>query len=160
MWDLFNYMICAALCFLIFLAFDEKAFVGKINGPALALLMFLYGWAMIPLMYPFSRMFKVSVSVIALLAQVQAVSQQLLSVTSIVMSINEQLCCWWDILVTFPHCYFDSRSQKYSVKNLGFQNNAFWDTLWHDLLMSWYLSICVDFIVLSIKTALVLLAIM
>ena len=111
-------MICAALCFLIFLAFDEKAFVGKINGPALALLMFLYGWAMIPLMYPFSRMFKVSFSVIALLAQVQAVSQQLLSVTSIVMSINEQLCCWWDMLVTFPHCSFDWRSQKYSVKNL------------------------------------------
>ena len=87
MWDLFNYMICAALCFLIFLAFDEKAFVGKINGPALALLMFLYGWAMIPLMYPFSRMFKVSVNVIASLAQVQAVSHQLLSLASIDMSV-------------------------------------------------------------------------
>ena len=59
MWDLFNYAICSSLCFLIFLAFNEKAYVSATNGPCLALLMLLYGWAMIPMMYPFSYLFKV-----------------------------------------------------------------------------------------------------
>ncbi|ESP01294.1 hypothetical protein LOTGIDRAFT_212836 [Lottia gigantea] len=61
-WDMVNYLVPATLCVLIFLAFDQESYVSASNFPCLLALLFLYGWAIIPLMYPFSRLFSVSSS--------------------------------------------------------------------------------------------------
>ncbi|XP_045158186.2 phospholipid-transporting ATPase ABCA1-like isoform X2 [Mercenaria mercenaria] len=58
-WDMINYLIPTVLCIFIFLAFNTKAYVSATNAPCLVALLCLYGWAMIPLMYPFSRVFSV-----------------------------------------------------------------------------------------------------
>ncbi|GAB1598321.1 ATP-binding cassette sub-family A member 7-like [Argonauta hians] len=58
-WDMLNYCIPALLCILIFLAFDQQAYVSSTNLPCLIALLFLYGWAIIPMMYPFSRFFDI-----------------------------------------------------------------------------------------------------
>lgn len=59
LWDLVNYCIPAILCILIFLVFNEKAYVSSTNLPCLIALLFLYGWAIIPMMYPFARLFDI-----------------------------------------------------------------------------------------------------
>ncbi|XP_033737988.1 phospholipid-transporting ATPase ABCA1-like [Pecten maximus] len=58
-WDMLNYLVSAALSICIFVAFQREAYVSKTNFPALLLLLVMYGWAMIPVMYPFSRLFRV-----------------------------------------------------------------------------------------------------
>jgi ATP-binding cassette subfamily A (ABC1) protein 1 len=57
-WDLTNYCVSITLCIIIFLAFGVQAFVSQINLLCLILLLFLYGFAVIPLMYPISFFFK------------------------------------------------------------------------------------------------------
>ncbi|XP_049802768.1 ATP-binding cassette sub-family A member 7-like [Schistocerca nitens] len=56
-WDMANYMLSALLCFLIFVSFKEEAYIS--NSPALIILLFLYGWASIPLSYPVSFLFSI-----------------------------------------------------------------------------------------------------
>ncbi|CAF3347478.1 unnamed protein product [Rotaria sp. Silwood1] len=58
LWDLTNYCVSIAFCIIIFLIFDIEAYVYKTNFPCLLLLLFLYGFAIIPLMYPISYFFK------------------------------------------------------------------------------------------------------
>lgn len=57
-WDLINYIVPCALCILIFVIFDVKAYMSKENFPCLVSLMLLYGWAVIPLMYPLNYLFR------------------------------------------------------------------------------------------------------
>ncbi|XP_059140252.1 phospholipid-transporting ATPase ABCA1-like, partial [Physella acuta] len=58
-WDMLNYAVPAVLCVLIFIAFGKEAYVSATNLPCLIVLLFSYGWAMTPMMYPFSRLFDV-----------------------------------------------------------------------------------------------------
>ncbi|XP_013414368.2 LOW QUALITY PROTEIN: ATP-binding cassette sub-family A member 1-like [Lingula anatina] len=58
-WDIMNYSVSMVLCILLFLAFNERSYVSPTNAPCLVLLLFLYGWAMIPMMFPFNYLFKV-----------------------------------------------------------------------------------------------------
>ncbi|XP_060560202.1 phospholipid-transporting ATPase ABCA1-like [Ruditapes philippinarum] len=58
-WDMINYLLPTLLCIFIFLAFNRQAYVSATNAPCLVALLCLYGWSMIPLMYPFSRVFSV-----------------------------------------------------------------------------------------------------
>ncbi|XP_075758760.1 phospholipid-transporting ATPase ABCA7 isoform X2 [Pelodiscus sinensis] len=58
-WDMCNYLVPAGLVILIFLCFQQKAYVSAANLPALALLLFLYGWSITPLMYPASFLFSI-----------------------------------------------------------------------------------------------------
>ncbi|CAF0739890.1 unnamed protein product [Brachionus calyciflorus] len=59
-WDLFNYILPACICLIVFLIFDTKSYTSKENFPCLVLLIFLYGWSCIPLMYPINFMFKLA----------------------------------------------------------------------------------------------------
>ncbi|XP_054548976.1 phospholipid-transporting ATPase ABCA7 isoform X1 [Talpa occidentalis] len=59
LWDMCNYFVPACIVVLIFLAFQQKAYVAPANLPALLLLLFLYGWSITPLMYPASFFFSV-----------------------------------------------------------------------------------------------------
>ncbi|KAK2086827.1 Phospholipid-transporting ATPase abca7 [Saguinus oedipus] len=54
-----NYLVSACIVVLIFLAFQQRAYVAPANLPALLLLLLLYGWSITPLMYPASFFFSV-----------------------------------------------------------------------------------------------------
>uniref|UniRef100_A0A8C6NIC1 ABC transporter domain-containing protein n=1 Tax=Nothobranchius furzeri TaxID=105023 RepID=A0A8C6NIC1_NOTFU len=58
-WDMCNYIIPCIIVIVIFLAFQQKAYVSPPNLPALILLLILYGWAITPMMYPASFIFSV-----------------------------------------------------------------------------------------------------
>ena len=60
LWDFFNYILPAFICLIIFLIFDTKTFTSKENFPCLVMVIFLYGWACIPLMYPINFLFKLA----------------------------------------------------------------------------------------------------
>lgn len=57
-WDLTNYCISIACCLIIFLIFNIEAYVYKTNFLCLLLLLFLYGFAIIPLMYSINYFFQ------------------------------------------------------------------------------------------------------
>ncbi|XP_058480898.1 phospholipid-transporting ATPase ABCA1-like isoform X2 [Solea solea] len=58
-WDMCNYIIPCLIVIVIFLAFQQKAYVSPPNLPALILLLILYGWSITPMMYPASFIFSV-----------------------------------------------------------------------------------------------------
>ncbi|KAM4021891.1 retinal-specific phospholipid-transporting ATPase ABCA4 [Anomaloglossus baeobatrachus] len=58
-WDIANYAISVAMVVLIFIGFEKKAYTSPTNLPALIALLFFYGWAVIPMMYPASHLFNV-----------------------------------------------------------------------------------------------------
>nr|XP_044990914.1 phospholipid-transporting ATPase ABCA7 isoform X2 [Jaculus jaculus] len=59
LWDMCNYLVTVYIVVLIFLAFQQRAYVAPANLPALLLLLLLYGWSITPLMYPASFFFSV-----------------------------------------------------------------------------------------------------
>uniref|UniRef100_A0A665XFV1 P-type phospholipid transporter n=1 Tax=Echeneis naucrates TaxID=173247 RepID=A0A665XFV1_ECHNA len=58
-WDMCNYIIPCLIVIVIFLCFQQKAYVSPPNLPALILLLLLYGWSITPMMYPASFIFSV-----------------------------------------------------------------------------------------------------
>ncbi|XP_061538807.1 phospholipid-transporting ATPase ABCA1 isoform X2 [Phycodurus eques] len=58
-WDMLNYAVPAFIVVLIFIGFQQDAYVSRTNLPALILLLLLYGWSITPLMYPASFVFTV-----------------------------------------------------------------------------------------------------
>ncbi|XP_032989948.1 phospholipid-transporting ATPase ABCA7 isoform X5 [Rhinolophus ferrumequinum] len=54
-----NYLVPACIVVLIFLVFQQRAYVAPANLPTLLLLLLLYGWSITPLMYPASFFFSV-----------------------------------------------------------------------------------------------------
>ncbi|XP_047672257.1 phospholipid-transporting ATPase ABCA1 isoform X1 [Tachysurus fulvidraco] len=58
-WDMCNYVVPCLIVIVIFLCFQQKAYVSPQNLPALVLLLVLYGWAITPMMYPASFVFSV-----------------------------------------------------------------------------------------------------
>uniref|UniRef100_A0A8C8A2J4 ABC transporter domain-containing protein n=1 Tax=Oryzias sinensis TaxID=183150 RepID=A0A8C8A2J4_9TELE len=58
-WDICNYIIPCFLVVVIFICFQQKAYVSPQNLPALILLLVMYGWAITPMMYPASFIFTV-----------------------------------------------------------------------------------------------------
>uniref|UniRef100_A0A670JDL6 P-type phospholipid transporter n=1 Tax=Podarcis muralis TaxID=64176 RepID=A0A670JDL6_PODMU len=59
LWDIVNYAVSAGLVVGIFIGFKKKAYTSPSNLPALIALLLLYGWAIIPMMYPLSCFFSV-----------------------------------------------------------------------------------------------------
>uniref|UniRef100_A0A3B4E2I9 P-type phospholipid transporter n=1 Tax=Pygocentrus nattereri TaxID=42514 RepID=A0A3B4E2I9_PYGNA len=58
-WDMCNYIVPCIIVIVIFLCFQQKAYVSPPNLPALILLLVLYGWSITPMMYPASFIFSV-----------------------------------------------------------------------------------------------------
>uniref|UniRef100_A0A8C7QFI5 P-type phospholipid transporter n=1 Tax=Oncorhynchus mykiss TaxID=8022 RepID=A0A8C7QFI5_ONCMY len=58
-WDMCNYIVPATLVIIIFICFQQDAYVSSTNLPVLALLLLFYGWSITPLMYPASFFFKI-----------------------------------------------------------------------------------------------------
>uniref|UniRef100_A0A803TLI3 ATP binding cassette subfamily A member 4 n=1 Tax=Anolis carolinensis TaxID=28377 RepID=A0A803TLI3_ANOCA len=59
LWDILNYTVSAGLVVAIFVVFKKKAYTSPSNLPALVTLLLLYGWAVIPMMYPASCFFSI-----------------------------------------------------------------------------------------------------
>ncbi|XP_032366681.1 retinal-specific phospholipid-transporting ATPase ABCA4 isoform X4 [Etheostoma spectabile] len=59
LWDILNYSISAAMVVEIFIFFDKKCFTSPTNLQPLISLLMLYGWSVIPMMYPMSFIFSV-----------------------------------------------------------------------------------------------------
>ncbi|XP_035855343.1 retinal-specific phospholipid-transporting ATPase ABCA4 isoform X2 [Sander lucioperca] len=59
LWDMLNYSISAAMVVEIFIFFDKKCFTSPTNLQPLISLLMLYGWSVIPMMYPMSFIFSV-----------------------------------------------------------------------------------------------------
>ncbi|NXL55933.1 ABCA4 protein, partial [Chordeiles acutipennis] len=58
-WDIVNYALSAGMVVVIFIGFNKKAYTSPTNLPVLVALLLLYGWAVIPMMYPASSFFNV-----------------------------------------------------------------------------------------------------
>ncbi|PKU48155.1 retinal-specific atp-binding cassette transporter isoform x1 [Limosa lapponica baueri] len=58
-WDIVNYALSAGMVVVIFAGFNKQAYTSPTNLPVLVALLLLYGWAIIPMMYPASSFFSV-----------------------------------------------------------------------------------------------------
>ncbi|XP_061580685.1 phospholipid-transporting ATPase ABCA1-like [Cololabis saira] len=108
-WDMCNYFVPATLVILIFICFQQKAYVSSTNLPALALLLLLYGWSITPLMYPASFLFSVPSTAYVVLTSVNILIGINGSISTFVMElfggneiggINDILK---NVLLIFPH---------------------------------------------------------
>ncbi|XP_068022332.1 retinal-specific phospholipid-transporting ATPase ABCA4 isoform X2 [Melanerpes formicivorus] len=59
MWDMASYALSAGMVVAIFIGFNKKAYTSPTNLPVLVALLLLYGWAVIPMMYPAASFFSV-----------------------------------------------------------------------------------------------------
>ncbi|XP_072275957.1 retinal-specific phospholipid-transporting ATPase ABCA4 isoform X2 [Pyxicephalus adspersus] len=110
MWDIANYAISVAMVVLIFIGFEKKAYTSSTNLPALIALLFFYGWAVIPMMYPASYVFNVpSTAYVALSCLNLFIGINSSAITFILdlfennrsmLKFNERLK---DLLLIFPH---------------------------------------------------------
>ncbi|XP_035280221.1 phospholipid-transporting ATPase ABCA1-like isoform X1 [Anguilla anguilla] len=108
-WDMCNYIVPATLVILIFVCFQQKAYVSSTNLPALALLLLLYGWSITPLMYPASFFFKIPSTAYVALTSVNILIGINGSISTFVMELfgNNEIGGINDILknvfLIFPH---------------------------------------------------------
>uniref|UniRef100_A0A3P9BGS5 P-type phospholipid transporter n=1 Tax=Maylandia zebra TaxID=106582 RepID=A0A3P9BGS5_9CICH len=108
-WDMCNYIVPATLVILIFICFQQKAYVSSTNLPTLALLLLLYGWSITPLMYPASFFFKIPSTAYVVLTSVNILIGINGSISTFVMELfgNNEIGGINDILknvlLIFPH---------------------------------------------------------
>ncbi|XP_041653310.1 phospholipid-transporting ATPase ABCA1b [Cheilinus undulatus] len=108
-WDMCNYIVPATLVILIFICFQQKAYVSSTNLPALALLLLLYGWSITPLMYPASFFFTIPSTAYVVLTSVNILIGINGSISTFVMELfgNNEIGGINDILknvlLIFPH---------------------------------------------------------
>ncbi|XP_053284118.1 phospholipid-transporting ATPase ABCA1b [Pleuronectes platessa] len=108
-WDMCNYVVPATLVILIFICFQQKAYVSATNLPALALLLLLYGWSITPLMYPASFFFTIPSTAYVVLTSVNILIGINGSISTFVMELfgNNEIGGINDILknvlLIFPH---------------------------------------------------------
>ncbi|XP_047128528.1 ATP-binding cassette sub-family A member 2 isoform X1 [Hydra vulgaris] len=58
-WDMISFLLPVVCALAVFFIFDQKAYISSQNLPATLLLFILYGWSIIPMMYPMSFVFNV-----------------------------------------------------------------------------------------------------
>ncbi|CAL8267282.1 unnamed protein product [Boreogadus saida] len=108
-WDMLNYIVPASLVILIFVCFQQQAYVSSTNLPALALLLLLYGWSITPLMYPASFFFTIPSTAYVVLTSVNILIGINGSISTFVMELfgNNEIGGINDILknvlLIFPH---------------------------------------------------------
>uniref|UniRef100_A0A3Q3W1K1 P-type phospholipid transporter n=1 Tax=Mola mola TaxID=94237 RepID=A0A3Q3W1K1_MOLML len=107
-WDMCNYFVPATLVVLIFICFQQNAYVSSNNLPVLALLLLLY-WSITPLMYPASFFFKIPSTAYVVLTSVNILIGINGSISTFVMELfgNNEIGGINDILknvlLIFPH---------------------------------------------------------
>ncbi|XP_068460296.1 phospholipid-transporting ATPase ABCA1b isoform X1 [Clinocottus analis] len=108
-WDMCNYVVPATLVIIIFICFQQQAYVSSTNLPVLALLLLLYGWSITPLMYPASFFFQIPSTAYVVLTSVNILIGINGSISTFVMELfgNNEIGGINDILknvlLIFPH---------------------------------------------------------
>ncbi|KAM8909147.1 phospholipid-transporting ATPase ABCA1-like isoform 2-T2 [Spinachia spinachia] len=108
-WDMCNYVVPATLVVVIFICFQQQAYVSSTNLPVLALLLLLYGWSITPLMYPASFFFQIPSTAYVVLTSVNILIGINGSISTFVMELfgNNEIGGINDILknvlLIFPH---------------------------------------------------------
>ncbi|XP_072824280.1 retinal-specific phospholipid-transporting ATPase ABCA4 isoform X3 [Vicugna pacos] len=110
LWDIMNYSVSAALVVGIFIGFQKKAYTSPDSLPALVALLMLYGWAVIPMMYPASFLFDVpSTAYVALSCANLFIGINSSAITFILeLFENNGTLLWFNamlrkLLIIFPH---------------------------------------------------------
>uniref|UniRef100_A0A8C2G1S6 P-type phospholipid transporter n=1 Tax=Cyprinus carpio TaxID=7962 RepID=A0A8C2G1S6_CYPCA len=115
LWDMCNYVVPATLVIVIFVCFQQKAYVSATNLPVLALLLLLYGWSITPLMYPASFLFKIPSTAYVVLTSVNILIGINGSVSTFVMDLfgnnvrnnffffHPNAILLFNVLLIFPH---------------------------------------------------------
>uniref|UniRef100_A0A1A7XIW1 P-type phospholipid transporter n=2 Tax=Iconisemion striatum TaxID=60296 RepID=A0A1A7XIW1_9TELE len=167
MWDMCNYFVPATLVILIFICFQQKAYVSSSNLPVLALLLLLYGWSITPLMYPASFFFKIPSTAYVVLTSINILIGINGSISTFVMElfgdheiggINDILK---NVLLIFPH-FCLGRGLIDMVKNQAmadalerFGENRFRSPLEWDMVGKNLLAMAVEGVVFFIITILI-----
>ncbi|XP_024866852.1 phospholipid-transporting ATPase ABCA1b isoform X2 [Kryptolebias marmoratus] len=167
MWDMLNYFVPAILVILIFICFQQKAYVSSSNLPVLALLLLLYGWSITPLMYPASFFFKIPSTAYVVLTSINILIGINGSISTFVMElfgdheiggINDILK---NVLLIFPH-FCLGRGLIDMVKNQAmadalerFGENRFRSPLEWDMVGKNLLAMAVEGVVFFIITLLI-----
>jgi len=109
-WDLANYCVSITFCIIIFLAFGIQAYVYKMNFLCLILLLFLYGFAIIPLMYPINYLFKSPSTGFVLISSINIFIGLISTITTITLdNFNDDLnlknvnAILTKVFLIFPH---------------------------------------------------------
>uniref|UniRef100_A0A4W5NN85 P-type phospholipid transporter n=1 Tax=Hucho hucho TaxID=62062 RepID=A0A4W5NN85_9TELE len=111
-WDMCNYIVPATLVIIIFICFQQDAYVSSTNLPVLALLLLLYGWSITPLMYPASFFFKIPSTAYVVLTSVNILIGINGSVSTFVLELfgsNVNALYQWindilkNVFLIFPH---------------------------------------------------------
>uniref|UniRef100_A0A3Q3DZB1 ATP binding cassette subfamily A member 1 n=1 Tax=Hippocampus comes TaxID=109280 RepID=A0A3Q3DZB1_HIPCM len=105
-WDMCNYVVPATLVVLIFVCFQQKAYVSSTNLPVLALLLLLYGWSITPLMYPASFVFSIPSTAYVVLTSVNILIGINGSISTFVMELfgdHVSRRALFNVLLIFPH---------------------------------------------------------
>jgi hypothetical protein len=105
-----NYCVSITLCILIFLAFGIEAYVYRLNLLCLILLLLLYGFAIIPMMYPINYFFKTPSTGFVLVSCVNIFVGMITTIATITLeafpdeqdlqSVNQVLL---KVFLIFPH---------------------------------------------------------
>ncbi|NWU92033.1 ABCA4 protein, partial [Upupa epops] len=110
MWDIVNYALSAGMVVIIFTGFNKKAYTSPTNLPVLVALLLLYGWAVIPMMYPAASFFSVpSTAYVALSCINLFVGINSSAITFILelfennLSLLEFNKALKNVLIVFPH---------------------------------------------------------
>uniref|UniRef100_A0A672JKK1 P-type phospholipid transporter n=1 Tax=Salarias fasciatus TaxID=181472 RepID=A0A672JKK1_SALFA len=98
-WDMCNYIVPATLVIIIFVCFQQEAYVSSTNLPVLALLLLLYGWSITPLMYPASFFFKIPSTAYVVLTSVNI----LIGINGSVSTFVLELFGSNNVFLIFPH---------------------------------------------------------
>uniref|UniRef100_A0A3Q3LN94 ATP-binding cassette, sub-family A (ABC1), member 1A n=1 Tax=Labrus bergylta TaxID=56723 RepID=A0A3Q3LN94_9LABR len=98
-WDMCNYIVPATLVIIIFMCFQQDAYVSSTNLPVLALLLLLYGWSITPLMYPASFFFKIPSTAYVVLTSVNI----LIGINGSVSTFVLELFGSNNVFLIFPH---------------------------------------------------------
>uniref|UniRef100_A0A672MU38 P-type phospholipid transporter n=1 Tax=Sinocyclocheilus grahami TaxID=75366 RepID=A0A672MU38_SINGR len=105
-WDMCNYIVPATLVIIIFVCFQQEAYVSSTNLPVLALLLLLYGWSITPLMYPASFFFKIPSTAYVVLTSVNILIGINGSVSTFVLELfgsNVSSYFTANVFLIFPH---------------------------------------------------------
>ncbi|XP_057710932.1 phospholipid-transporting ATPase ABCA1-like isoform X1 [Corythoichthys intestinalis] len=108
-WDMCNYAVPCVIVVVIFLCFQQEAYVSAANLPALVLLLLFYGWSITPMMYPASFVFSVPSTAYVVLTCVNLFIGINGSVATFVMELfNDDSVSYINdivkqVLLVFPH---------------------------------------------------------
>ncbi|TDH07266.1 hypothetical protein EPR50_G00104130 [Perca flavescens] len=166
-WDMCNYIISATLVIIIFISFQQKAYISSTNLPVLALLLLLYGWSITPLMYLASFFFKTPSTAYVVLTSINILVSINCSISTFIMELvgNNEIGGVNDILknilLIFPH-FCLGRGLIDMVKNQAmadalhrFGENRFLSPLEWDMVGKNLLAMAVEGVVFFIITILI-----